>query len=116
MMVPGGDPNQIVELSRRIVDAPGYVEAWMDGLSELEAAFASLGDEWSAIKRSEAAYLQASGQLLDRMTVEQQSLRLEGKWLTGPADLLGVIGRGRRETYHCAGIRPPDRTLARAAT
>ena len=38
----------------------------------------------------------------DDLRAEQDALRQSGRWVSGPADLLGVIGQSRRETYHSA--------------
>ena len=37
-----------------------------------------------------------------QFVVDQRELRDRGQWYSGPPDLLSVIGRARRETFHCA--------------
>ena len=41
-------------------------------------------------------------QTFAEMVLEQRELRHQGRWLSGPSDLLSVIGRSRRETTHSA--------------
>lgn len=48
------------------------------------------------VERWEPAYLGAAA--------EQSALVQAGRWVGGPADLMGVLGVGRRETLHSAAI------------
>lgn len=36
------------------------------------------------------------------VALDHANLQAEGAWTTGPSDLLSIIGRARRETFHCA--------------
>ena len=46
----------------------------------------------------------AEERALARMRSVEQGLRSEGRWTRGPADLLSVLGRRHRETYHSKAI------------
>ncbi len=37
----------------------------------------------------------------DNMVNEEQELRRQGQWISGPADLLSILSRSRRELDHC---------------
>jgi hypothetical protein len=64
-----------------------------------ETAFATMSEEW---QRAAKIHTETWEERFALMQSQQQALRDEGKWLSGPADFLSIIGRSRRETYHCA--------------
>ena len=68
-------------------------------LDEQEAAINAVAVEWAALMTKAVAEWDAD---MATMMAEQAQLVAKGRWVGGPADLLTVIGRGRRETYHSA--------------
>ncbi len=71
--------------------------------------FDRLWQEWTVAKRQQgASATQSRRELVDRwkaafldLRAEQEGLLDQGRWVSGPASLLSVIGQSRRETYHC---------------
>jgi len=67
------------------------------------ATFNRMVNEWQEVRRRRAGVLSDRWQALYEQFVErQQELRQRGQWFSGPKDLLSVIGRSRRETFHSA--------------
>lgn len=65
-----------------------------------EQAFQRLEGEWNALMSSPATW----ETILHQMVEEQSTLVADRKWVSGPSDLLSVIGKARKETYHSAVI------------
>ena len=68
-------------------------------LAEARVAFATVEAAWRSVRSSEVGQWRRD---FDEMSVQQDRLRAAGKWIGGACDLLSIIGRGRRETYHSA--------------
>ncbi|ABA58059.1 hypothetical protein Noc_1580 [Nitrosococcus oceani ATCC 19707] len=78
-----------------------------------EKTFEALQDEWSHVlelhkaarrKRIHARVIQWETRLSE-LKDEQKRLINSGRWVRGPADILSVIGKARRELYHSAILR-----------
>jgi hypothetical protein len=65
-----------------------------------ERVLHALEAEWNALQSACAAEVAAWANTLDRMTVEQDSLRTAGRWMRGRDDFLGVLGLHRHEVWH----------------
>lgn len=63
----------------------------------LEARFAALASEWRAHIRPAAAPDEAAFLAL---RAEAGAIRAAGNWVSGPADLLSILGRQRDELFH----------------
>ena len=66
-----------------------------------ERAIAVLTREWAGLPGVVAPW-EAT---LAEMRAEQDAIVAAGQWTVGPADLLSVIGHGRREVTHCRVLR-----------
>jgi hypothetical protein len=64
-----------------------------------EERFSTLNAEWFALRRRLVEGWEAS---LKAMTADSDRVRAAGRWLTGPADFLGVTRRSRHELMHSA--------------
>ena len=81
---------------------------WSD--TQYESALATLHDEWRGVQAAETRRVEAETAVtltawisrLSEMVREQHSLQQSGVWIAGAADLLSIVGRARRETFHCA--------------
>lgn len=59
--------------------------------------------DWKGISQDELiGDIDAWKRCFHEFVERQQQLRASGQWISGPSDLLGVIGKSRRETYHSA--------------
>ena len=68
-------------------------------LENAEMRFQALQSEWrDHVTRLPIGWADRMAAMAD----EHHGLLSAGEWVSGPADLLGIIGRGRRETYHSA--------------
>jgi len=64
---------------------------------QAERAFDATLEDWRAI---EQARVDDWERTFEAMRREELDLRQQGKWVSGPADLLSVIGYSRREIFH----------------
>ncbi len=63
----------------------------------LEERFAELAGEWRAIVRAPAA---PSEDAFRALQAEAAAIRASGNWVSGPGDLLSILGRQRDELFH----------------
>lgn len=63
---------------------------------------AAIGGHTRRKQESERALVEAWEDRLATMRARMDELWRAGQWVSGPADLLGVIDRSRHETYHSA--------------
>ncbi|MFA5762654.1 MAG: PD-(D/E)XK nuclease family protein [Bacilli bacterium] len=88
-----------------MVNDETYPQRWDAALESMRSAWREiLADADVAQGRATEQSLEAWESALERMSAEQEALVRAGDWVSGPADLLSVIGRSRRETYHCSII------------
>jgi len=79
-------------------------------LAVWDAAMQAMVAQWSAVQQTVRSQRQQKAQTtvvtwqrtIQAMVAQQEQLKAEGWWQSGPADLLSVIGRQRRELTHCA--------------
>jgi len=90
------------------MSTPDQIPRWQQSLRDMSAEWAALGDRGAiapaaAVRSPSAPYdTDHWEQAVAAMRAEQVSLIAEGSWFIGPRDLLGVIGRSRREVVHSA--------------
>ncbi len=79
---------------------------WTETTRELnEQAFQRVAVEWNRLMADETDRLIVSWeQAIGQIEEEYNLLRKQGKWLSGPPDLLGVIGASGKELVHSAVI------------
>ena len=84
---------------RRGVGAPVDDLASADSVSglTLEERFAELASEWRASVRVPAA---PSDDTFRTLRAEAAAIRVAGHWVSGPGDLLSILGRQRDELFH----------------
>jgi hypothetical protein len=75
-------------------DYPAILARMQSRWREIRAEAERVDDEAASSKRKQ---WQAA---LEEMKEEYDRLVIEGKWISGPGDLLGVLGRSRRELDH----------------
>ena len=68
-------------------------------ISRWNAEFSRLAKEYAILRQNTISRWNAE---FSRLAKEQALLRQTGKWVSGRADLLGIIGRSRHETFHSA--------------
>jgi hypothetical protein len=74
-----------------------------DSNANREVTFERLRCEWNDVVLGERLRRMANWeQQFALAEADYRALVHEGRWLDGRADLLGVIGASRRETYHSA--------------
>ena len=79
------------------------MEALLTSTDEDLKQICCMQGQWQRIlKEEEVSILEHWRSSLAQMENEQRELADQGKWLLRPADLLSIIGRSRRETFHCA--------------
>jgi len=66
-----------------------------------DLAFEEMDAEWKAIQTREVAHWET---IFKEMRAEQLGHIKRGQWVGGPPDLLGIIGKGRWETFHSAVV------------
>jgi|TARA_B100001964_G_C14132223_1_gene553446 hypothetical protein len=70
-------------------------------LEDDERVIKAVAKEWCTLTNTEILAWERD---FTEMQAEQRDLAANGAWVAGPADLLTIIGRSRRETYHSAVI------------
>jgi hypothetical protein len=74
-------------------------------LEAAELDFERMRQEWQGVKASVLdATITGWTDSFDNMRREQSDLMGRGLWVSGPSDLLSVIGYSRKETFHSAVI------------
>ena len=75
----------------------------MSGATELEDRYRAMASEWTTLTAPEdEKVVERWERNFAALQQDQLALSERGLWFSGRGDLLGVIGRGRREVDHCA--------------
>ncbi len=69
----------------------------MTALRSWTFSFSEMEEEWKAVERQR---IHRWSETLEGMAAEKERLVAEGRWLAGPSDFLGVIGKDRDEMVH----------------
>lgn len=68
------------------------------------SVFADLSADWAGVAAASHARITAWDDEFERLTQETAALTRQGKWVSGPADLMTIIGRHRDELSHSAAV------------